>query len=363
MHKDPNSKWLRYCAATLIATSFAPQAVLADVGSVDSTTSAPTIDKTTQSPSDFANSFKDLLDKSNREFQAPAQTPSNSASEEFLVAPSRDNAASVENLHATRNSAGNKPQYGKPLADSLDQGATQSTPATKTNADQNAADGSTLSQSGNSDKSLAGQPLAPFRTVGGGFAALHGMQLPRPINIPKDASPELREAIAAIPNGSVVSQNLLRGSQPTSSDLAMLKKAGVRTIVNLRNEEILVNKEALDCRHLGLNFVNIPMALFDNPTKNQFNKFLSTVDSSGPVFVHCQKGEDRTGTMVAVYRIGRENWDATRAYQEMVAMGFKPMLGSLRGGVFAYSASVGRPCPPPAANLGGLSNVMSIIKH
>lgn len=159
---------------------------------------------------------------------------------------------------------------------------------------------------------------------------------------------------------SVVSANLVRGSQPPVQAFALLKSAGIKTIINLRNEEILVAQEAGAARRAGLNYVNIPMTLFETPTKQQFQKFLSVVDKDGPVFVHCQKGEDRTGTMVAVYRLARENWDANRAYQEMTAIGFKTYLGSLSGAMFDYSASLGRPARRPMPDFSGFT---SILKH
>ncbi|CAN5215397.1 hypothetical protein BH10CYA1_BH10CYA1_43960 [soil metagenome] len=202
--------------------------------------------------------------------------------------------------------------------------------------------------------------LAPFRRAGNAFAPIHGIQLPRPLNIPATASPSLKQAAALIPNMSVVSSNLIRGSQPSTSALSLLKSAGVKTIINLRNEDILVAQEAGAAKRAGLNYVNIPMAVFETPTKQQFQKFLNVVDKDGPVFVHCQRGEDRTGTMVAVYRVARQNWDANRAYQEMTAMGFKTYLRSLSGAMFDYSASLGRTARRSNPDFSGFT---SILKH
>lgn len=231
-------------------------------------------------------------------------------------------------------------EYGKPLADTLD----RESPA-QVVAPENTGEAPTL---------------APFRRAGNTFAPIHGMQLPRPLNIPPGASPSLKQAAAYIANMSVVSANLVRGAQPSTSALPLLRSAGIKTIINLRNEPILVAQEAGAAKRAGLNYINIPMAVFETPTRQQLQKFLSTVDKDGPVFVHCQKGEDRTGTMVAVYRIGRENWDANRAYQEMTAMGFKTYLGSLSGAVFDYAASLGRSARRPMPDFSGFT---SVLKH
>ncbi len=264
----------------------------------------------------FSSAFADLVKQSD----APQNFHTSSA------APSTSLPAS----------ASPEPHYGKPLADSLNDepAATPDQPSTAT--------------------------LAPFKRAGGAFAPLHGMMLPRPINIPTNSSPSLKQAATLISNLSVVSPNLIRGAQPSSTALGLLKLAGVKTVVNLRNEEVLVAREAADAKRAGLNYLNIPMTLFGSPTRQQFQKFLNTVDTAGPVFVHCQLGEDRTGTMVAIYRMSKEGWDANRAYQEMTAMGFKTYLGSLTGAIYDYSASLGRPARRPMPDLGGFT---SILKH
>lgn len=262
---------------------------------------------------------------------------------------------------ARMDSTASGPVYGRPFADTIDrEAAAQSQTATSAadpSADPSADSSGQTSDAGNSASNAT---LAPFRRANNSFASLRGMQLPRPLNMPANASPALKQAAALIPNMSVVSPNLVRGSQPSVPSLALLKEAGVKTIVNLRNEPILVAQEAGAAKRAGLNYVNIPMALFETPTRQQFQKFLSTVDNNGPVFVHCQMGEDRTGTMVAVYRMAREGWDVNRAYQEMTAMGFKTLLASLSGAVFDYSASLGHPARRPMPDFGGIS---SIFRH
>jgi protein tyrosine/serine phosphatase len=47
-----------------------------------------------------------------------------------------------------------------------------------------------------------------------------------------------------------------------------------------------------------------------------------TKPENQPVFVHCQHGADRTGTMCAVYRIVVQKWTIEEAIREMTEGGF-----------------------------------------
>jgi len=39
-------------------------------------------------------------------------------------------------------------------------------------------------------------------------------------------------------------------------------------------------------------------------------------DPSAKIFVHCLRGKDRTGTVIACYRIQHDGWDNRRALEE-----------------------------------------------
>ena len=54
-------------------------------------------------------------------------------------------------------------------------------------------------------------------------------------------------------------------------------------------------------------------------------RFLQIVGNPGhaPIFVHCQRGADRTGLMCAIYRIAVQGWTKDEAIAEMTQGGFR----------------------------------------
>jgi protein tyrosine/serine phosphatase len=59
--------------------------------------------------------------------------------------------------------------------------------------------------------------------------------------------------------------------------------------------------------------------------------------SLAPVFVHCHLGEDRTGLVIGLHRVFRENpaWSPAQAYNEMLQIGFHQTLTGLADYFFA----------------------------
>ncbi len=162
----------------------------------------------------------------------------------------------------------------------------------------------------------------------------------------------LKELVDIVPNLSIVTPGLIRGGQPSTLAINGLKKAGVRTIINLRNETAIVNREAGVAQALGLKFVSIPLDVFNKPSSQAVDTFLKTVSdlANQPVFVHCLHGQDRTGTMIAMYRIENQGYSGERAYQEMISCGFRAGLVNLSKAVFDRAESLGRAGKRPPAS-------------
>ena len=121
-----------------------------------------------------------------------------------------------------------------------------------------------------------------------------------------------------------VDEQLYRGGQPTDEGFRRLADLGMRTVISLRAEgrEQRAHERAL-VESLGMQWVSFPMSMYWRPSAEQIKGFLEVMrdPASQPVFVHCRKGEDRTGTLVAIYRIVQDGWSPERAYAEARTLG------------------------------------------
>jgi protein tyrosine phosphatase (PTP) superfamily phosphohydrolase (DUF442 family) len=125
--------------------------------------------------------------------------------------------------------------------------------------------------------------------------------------------------LLGVPNLHKVSDRLYRGAQPTAEGLLELKKLGIKTIINLRSSHSYSN----EIQNSGLSYESISMTT-SHPETDDVIRFLKIVtdENRTPVYVHCQRGADRTGTMCAIYRIIVQNWSKQEATEEMTKGGF-----------------------------------------
>ena len=122
-----------------------------------------------------------------------------------------------------------------------------------------------------------------------------------------------------LPNFGTVSATLFRGAQPSLSGFSSLHQMGVGIVVNFRNEPDEIAAEQHQVESLGMKYVNIPWSGHDEPSDKQIVQFLDLVRTNPQtkIFVHCAAGADRTGTMVAAYRIAMEHKSTEEALKEM----------------------------------------------
>ena len=128
-----------------------------------------------------------------------------------------------------------------------------------------------------------------------------------------------RIELPGLSNLHKVSDDLYRGAQPTAEGMKELEKLGVKTVVNLRS----LHSDSDEIKDTGLTYEHIVMTTLNVQDKDVI-RFLQIVTdpSRTPVFVHCQHGADRTGTMCAIYRTAVQGWSKDKAIEEMTKGGF-----------------------------------------
>ncbi len=129
-----------------------------------------------------------------------------------------------------------------------------------------------------------------------------------------------------LPNLYKINDHLYRGGQPTEAGVQQLKQFGVKTIIDLRDHDDLSKREEAWAKAAGIRFINYPESGWFKPDRSRVDAIIREIDSpeNQPVFIHCKRGADRTGTMIAVYRISHEGWTADKAIAEakQFAMGW-----------------------------------------
>jgi protein tyrosine phosphatase (PTP) superfamily phosphohydrolase (DUF442 family) len=125
--------------------------------------------------------------------------------------------------------------------------------------------------------------------------------------------------VADVKNCYQVTTNLYRGAQPTAEGMKQLQKLGIRTVINLR----AFHSDKDEVAGTGLKSVRFETKAWHAEEEDVIGFLKAVTDTNHlPVFVHCQRGADRTGLMCAMYRICVCGWTKTEAIDEMKNGGF-----------------------------------------
>ncbi len=115
-----------------------------------------------------------------------------------------------------------------------------------------------------------------------------------------------------------VDDNLFRSEQPTKIGMKELQELGVKTILNVRN----LRNDICEAKSTDL----ILKRKRINTWTINYDEVVSALkiiqESPKPVLIHCKHGSDRTGCIVAAYRISFQNWTKEDAINEFKSGGY-----------------------------------------
>ncbi len=119
-------------------------------------------------------------------------------------------------------------------------------------------------------------------------------------------------SIPGVENSYRVSADLYRSGQPEREGFTALQQMGVRSVLNLRE----FHKDIRKARHTQLYLMSYPVAAGELTAADVENCLALIEQAPKPVLVHCWHGSDRTGMIVAAYRIVYQGWSVEAAERE-----------------------------------------------
>lgn len=121
-----------------------------------------------------------------------------------------------------------------------------------------------------------------------------------------------------VANFGRVDVRVFRGAEPDAAAVAQLKNdLHVKTILDLRAKTQVSLAEKAAAQAHGIRYVSLPLSGLADPSFCDVRRALHLLMAArDAVYVHCQHGCERTGTIVACYRIAHDHWSAEEAIAE-----------------------------------------------
>ena len=116
-----------------------------------------------------------------------------------------------------------------------------------------------------------------------------------------------------------ITDYLYRSEQPTEEGMKNLERMGIKTVINLRvfhSDFDIIKKTGLLYEEISVK----PWHIEDEDVIRVLR--IIRKNEKGPFLMHCWRGADRLGLMVAMFRIVEQGWPKDQAIDEMVNGGY-----------------------------------------
>jgi len=153
----------------------------------------------------------------------------------------------------------------------------------------------------------------------------------------------VRTPITGVPRAARVDAQIYRGGQPTRFGFQNLAKKGIKTVLDLREISESSFRERQEVQSLGMRYIQIPLHDDRPPRPADVQKALAVLEDTaqGPVFVHCDGGRDRTGMIIACYRIAHDHWTNAQALEESRSCASRHLKSAMQRWILSFTPSKG----------------------
>ena len=122
----------------------------------------------------------------------------------------------------------------------------------------------------------------------------------------------------------IVDDAIWRSAQPSIESIDVMKKHGLKTIINMRGSEENHLWESRICDSLDIQYFHMPMDGREVPDTADLNNILRIIENqqNQPIMYHCLGGKDRTGIVTAIYRLKNYDVSFEEVHKEMLMYGY-----------------------------------------
>ncbi len=128
-------------------------------------------------------------------------------------------------------------------------------------------------------------------------------------------------------NWHQIDDKVFRSSQPDADDMPLLQQLNITDILNLRS----IHTDNDEAKNTSIKLHHIKTNAGDISPDEIVQALKIITTTKGRILVHCWHGSDRTGAVIASYRIVVQGWNKEEAIDEMVngGYGFHAIFGNI----------------------------------
>lgn len=151
-----------------------------------------------------------------------------------------------------------------------------------------------------------------------------------------------------------INDHIYRGKQPNPQGYAELSQMRIKTVLDLRGGRFHVPRERKRVEAAGMQYISTRLSGIWAPKDEQVSEILGILENQQlwPIFVHCWRGDDRVGLVIACYRMAHDHWSNEQALAEARDLGLNHFEVLLRRYIRKFDP----------ARVGGVSGASNPIR-